>query len=72
MSLDGRFFDDTDDAQHIKCADVTQIFAKERYGSDDTAVGQTFEILGIPFTIIGVFKESVNDFGQSELADEPF
>jgi putative ABC transport system permease protein len=33
-------------------------------------VGQTFEIQGIPFTIIGVFKESVDDFGQSELEDE--
>ncbi len=66
----GRFFDDTDDTAHIKCAVVTQPFAKERYGSDDAAVGQTFQILGIPFTIIGVFKESVNDFGQSEIEDE--
>ncbi|HLI04574.1 MAG TPA: ABC transporter permease [Terracidiphilus sp.] len=66
----GRFFDDTDDSQHIKCAVVTQIFAKERYGSDDAALGQVFQIQGIPFTIIGVFKEAVNDFGQSEIADE--
>jgi putative ABC transport system permease protein len=66
----GRFFDETDDSQHIKCATVTQMFARERYGTDDAAVGQTFEILGIPFTIIGVFKESVDDFGQSEIADE--
>ena len=66
----GRFFDDTDESAHIKCADVTQDFAKERYGSDDAAVGQTFEILGIPFTIIGVVKESMDDYGQSELADE--
>ena len=42
----------------------------ERYGSADAAVGQTFEISGIPFTIIGVFKESVDDFGQSEIADQ--
>jgi putative ABC transport system permease protein len=67
---DGRFFDEIDDAQHIRCAVVTTIFAKERYGSTDEAVGKTFEILGIPFTIIGVFKESVNDFGQSEIQDE--
>ena len=66
----GRFFDNTDDSAHIKCADVTQLFAKERYGSDDAAVGQTFQILGIPFTIIGVVKESMDDYGQSELADE--
>ena len=67
---EGRFFDDTDDTAHIQCAVVTQQFAKERYGSDDAAIGQTFEILGIPFTIIGVFKESVSDFGQSEITDE--
>lgn len=66
----GRFMDDTDDAEHIKGAVVTEIFARERYGSDDEAVGQTFQIQGIPFTIIGVFKESVNDFGQSEIQDE--
>jgi putative ABC transport system permease protein len=33
-------------------------------------VGQTFAIQGIPFTIIGVFKEAVDDFGQSEIEDE--
>jgi len=66
----GRFFDGIDDSTHIRCAVVTEIFAKERYGSSDAAVGQTFEILGLPFTIIGVFKESVSDFGQSEIEDE--
>ena len=66
----GRFLDETDSDAHIKCAVVTEIFAKERYGSPDAAVGQTFEISGIPFTIIGVFKESVDDFGQSEIQDQ--
>ena len=67
---DGRFFQDIDDSTHARCAVVTQPFAKERYGSDDAAVDQTFEILGLPFTIIGVFKESVNDFGQSEITEQ--
>ena len=66
----GRFFDQTDDVAHFHCAVVTQPFARERYGSDDEAVGQTFEIEGIPFTIVGVFKEAVSDFGQSEIEDE--
>ena len=66
----GRFLDDTDDTQHIKCAVVTETFAKLRYGSIDAAVGREFSISGIPFTIIGVFKQSVTDFGESELADE--
>ena len=66
----GRFLDDQDDSAHIKCAVVTEIFAHERYGSSDAAVGQSFEISGIPFTIIGVFKESVDSFGESEIADQ--
>jgi putative ABC transport system permease protein len=67
---DGRFFDNIDDTTHARCAVVTQPFAKERYGSYDAAVGQTFEIVGLPFTIIGVFKEAVNDFGQSEITED--
>jgi putative ABC transport system permease protein len=70
LVLAGRFFDDEDDNANTKCAVVTGPFAREKYGSDDAAVGQTFEISGIPLTIIGVFKESVDDFGQSEIADQ--
>ena len=66
----GRFLDNEDDVAHIKCAVVTELFAKERFGSSDAAVGQTFEISGIPFTIIGVFKESMDDFGNSEIQDQ--
>ena len=66
----GRFFDENDDAAHIKCAVVTELFARDRFGSDDAAVGSNFEISGIPFTIIGVFKESVGDFGESEIQDQ--
>jgi putative ABC transport system permease protein len=66
----GRFLDDTDDTAHIKCAVVTEIFARARFGSSDAAVGQSFEISGIPFTIIGVFRQSVDDFGESEIADQ--
>jgi len=66
----GRFFDDQDDLAHIKCAVVTIPFAKARFGSPDAAVGQTFEISRIPFTIIGVFKEKTDDFGNSEIADQ--
>ncbi len=68
--INGRFFDDIDDTTHAPVAVVNYPFAKERYGSYDAAVGQTFEILGLPFTIVGVFKESVPDFGQSEITDD--
>ena len=66
----GRFLDDEDESAHIRCAVVTELFAHKRFGSDDAAVGSTFEIAGIPFTIIGVFKESVSDFGESEIQDQ--
>jgi putative ABC transport system permease protein len=65
----GRFFDDEDDSAHLKCAVVSELFARDRFGSSDAAVGQNFEISGIPFTIIGVFRESVDDMGQSEIQD---
>ena len=70
LILAGRFFDDQDDAAHIHCAVVTIPFAREMFGSPDAAVGQTFKIQGMPFTIIGTFKESVDTFGQSEISDE--
>ena len=66
----GRFFDETDDVAHLKCAVVSQDFATQRYGGIGQAVGQTFEISGLPFTIIGVYRKSVTDFGQSELEDQ--
>jgi len=66
---DGRFMDDEDESSHTKAAVVTIPFAVQMFGSADAAVGQNFSISGIPFTIIGTFKESVDDFGESELTD---
>lgn len=65
----GRFLDDTDESAHIKAAVVTGAFAKEMYGSSESAIGRSFQISGIPFTIIGIFK-NVEDFGASEIADQ--
>ena len=65
----GRFMDEQDESAHIKCAVVTLPFAREMFGSADNAIGQNFQISGIPFTIIGTFKESVETFGQSEITD---
>ena len=68
--LSGRFFDDEDENAHIKCAAVTAPFAELMFGSADGAIGQSFQILGIPFTIVGTFKESVDTFGQTEITDQ--
>ena len=68
--LSGRFFDDQDEVTHIKCAVVTVPFAREMFGSSDAALGKEFSIQGIPFTIVGTFKESVDTFGETEIADQ--
>jgi putative ABC transport system permease protein len=68
--LSGRFLDEQDEAAHIKCAVVTIPFAREMFGGPDAAIGQSFTITGIPFTIVGTFKEAVDTFGQTEISDE--
>jgi len=68
--LSGRFFDEQDENAHVMGADVTVPFAREMFGSADDAVGKQFSIQGIPFTIIGTFKESVDTFGETEIADQ--
>ena len=67
--LTGRFFDDQDASTHAKVADVTVPFATNLFGSPDAAVGRSFTLKGIPFTIIGVFKESTQTFDMSEIHD---
>jgi putative ABC transport system permease protein len=67
--LNGRFFDDEDDSSHAKVAVVTQAFARQRFGTSN-AVNQSFEIKGIPFTVIGTFREAVDTLGQTEVADQ--
>jgi putative ABC transport system permease protein len=67
--VNGRFFDEEDDASHAKVAVVTAAFARQRFGSVN-AVDRTFQIQGIPFTVIGTFKEAVDTLGQTEVADE--
>jgi putative ABC transport system permease protein len=68
--LSGRFFDEHDESAHMKCAVITVPFAIDMFGSTDAALGKEFSIQGIPFTIVGIFKESVDTFGETEIADE--
>jgi putative ABC transport system permease protein len=65
----GRFFDDQDDLTHAQVAVVVGPMARELFGTYDDAVGKTISIHGIPFTIIGVFVESMSTFGQSEISE---
>lgn len=68
--LSGRFFDDQDENAHMMVAVVTVPFARDMFGSTDAALYKDFSIQGIPFTIVGIFKESVDTFGETEIADE--
>jgi putative ABC transport system permease protein len=70
VTLTGRFFDDEDETAHGKVAVVTEPFARTMFGSSAEAIGRTFQITGIPFTIIGTFKERVETFGETEIADQ--
>jgi putative ABC transport system permease protein len=65
--LAGRFFD-PDDARN-KVAVVTEKFATKVFGGQDAAIGRSLKISGLPFTIIGTFRERVETFGQSEVVD---
>jgi putative ABC transport system permease protein len=70
VPLAGRFFDEEDETAHSKVADVTEPFARAMFGSPAEAIGRTFQINGIPFTIIGTFKERVETFGETEIANQ--
>ncbi|MDQ2834293.1 MAG: ABC transporter permease [Acidobacteriota bacterium] len=65
----GRFFDDQDSMAHEHVAVIVKPFAVELYGSPDAALGRTISIKGIPFVIIGVFRESIDTYGQSEISE---
>jgi putative ABC transport system permease protein len=67
--LSGRFFDPQDEQAHNKVGVITQKLAEELYGSPEEAVGKVLKISGLPFTIVGTFKERVNTFGESEVTD---
>jgi putative ABC transport system permease protein len=69
--LAGRFFDAEDSAGRNKVGVITEKLAQRLYGSIPGSVGQIIKLSGaLPFTIIGVFKESVDTFGQSEIQED--
>jgi putative ABC transport system permease protein len=69
--LAGRFFDAQDSAGRNKVGVITEKLAQKLFGSSSSAVGRVIKLSGgLPFTIIGVFKESVDTFGQSEIQED--
>ena len=43
--------------------------AEELYGSQEEAIGKIIKLSGLPFTIVGTFRERVDTFGQTEVVD---
>ena len=67
--LSGRFFDAQDEQAHNKVGVITQKMAEALYGSQEEAIGKVIKLSGLPFTIIGTFRERVDTFGQSEVIE---
>jgi putative ABC transport system permease protein len=67
--VSGRFFDNQDQQAHNKVGLITQKMAQELYGSPEEAMGRVIKLSGLPFTVIGVFRERVDTFGQTEVTD---
>ena len=70
LVLAGRFFDDEDYTSRAHVALVTEKFADKVYGGQGGAMDKDLKIKGLPFVIIGTFRERVDTFGQSEIADD--
>ena len=69
--LAGRFLDNEDTIGRNKVGVLTEKLAQKRFGTSQAAIGQTIKLsAGLPFTVVGVFKESVDTFGQSEIQDD--
>ena len=69
-TLTGRFLEDNDIQTRGKVAVITRNLAETMYGSVDAAVGQVIKISGLPFVVVGTFRERVDTFGQSEISDD--
>jgi putative ABC transport system permease protein len=68
--LSGRFFDARDEQSHNKVGVITQQLAEQLYGSVDNAVGKVVKLSGLPFTVVGTFRERVDTFGRSEVTND--
>jgi putative ABC transport system permease protein len=68
--LTGRFLEDNDTQSRGKVAVITQNLASTMYGSTDAAVGKVIKLSGLPFVVVGAFRERVDTFGQSEISDD--
>jgi putative ABC transport system permease protein len=67
LIVQGRFFDHLDMQSSSKACLITQDLARQFHRD---VVGQVIRIGDLRFTVIGVFRERVATFGQSEITQE--
>ena len=67
--LTGRFFDAEDEARRNKVCLITEPLAAILY-PEGWVEGSQIKVFGVEFTIIGVFREEAETFGQSEISRE--
>ena len=65
----GRLLDDDDLAARSKVTAITEELAAHAFPHDDP-IGQTLRVGELRFTVVGVFRERVATFGQSEIEAE--
>jgi putative ABC transport system permease protein len=71
LLLAGRFFDQQDVSGRNKVGVITDKLANKLFGSANGSIGQIIKLSGgLPFPVVGVFKESVDTFGQSEIQED--
>jgi len=69
--LSGRFFDSEDSSGRNKVGLITEKLAQKIYGTSQNSVGRVIKLSGgLPFTIVGIFRESVDTFGQSDIGED--
>jgi putative ABC transport system permease protein len=66
LILQGRFFDDDDMQMQSKVCVITEHLAATAF-PDGHAVGSELRLGELKFTVVGVFRERVSTFGQSEI-----
>jgi putative ABC transport system permease protein len=69
LVLKGRYFDADDIQSHSKVCLLTEDLARIVFPGS-SPVGQNLRVGELRFTVIGVFKERIATFGQSEIARE--
>jgi putative ABC transport system permease protein len=67
--LEGRFLDIDDMEARAKVGVITEELARRLF-PQESAVGKTIRVGELRFTIVGVFRERVSTFGQSEIQRE--